>query len=81
MLAQREIAFDANERLLGATLKVLIDGVDSEGVCVGRHHGQAPDIDGMCILTESRPAGRMISAQVVGSEGYDLIVEPLTKSP
>ncbi|HDY65531.1 MAG TPA: 30S ribosomal protein S12 methylthiotransferase RimO, partial [Phycisphaerae bacterium] len=34
MLAQQEIAFAANERLLGATLKVLIDGVDSPGVCV-----------------------------------------------
>ena len=76
MLAQREIAFAANERMLGATLEVLIDGVDSSGVCVGRHSGQAPDIDSLCILTDHRPAGSLISASVVGGEGYDLIVEP-----
>ena len=78
MLAQREIAFDANKRLLGKTLKVLIDGVDSGGVCVGRYCGQAPDIDGLCTLTDLRPAGRFVSARVVSSEGYDLIVEPST---
>jgi len=76
MLAQQKIVFAANRRRVGKTLEVLVDGVDAAGRCVGRHAGQAPDIDSVCILTKKRQAGRVVQAKVTGSDGYDLIVEP-----
>ena len=58
MLAQRRIAFDANARRVGSTVRVLVDGTDARGDCVGRTYGQAPEVDGICSLTAARPAGR-----------------------
>jgi ribosomal protein S12 methylthiotransferase len=76
MAAQQEIAFSVNADAVGQLVDVLVDGLDEQGQCVGRHAGQAPEIDSLCILTEPRPAGEMLTVEVVGSEGYDLIVQP-----
>jgi ribosomal protein S12 methylthiotransferase len=75
MRAQQEIAFAANARRVGSQLEVLVDGLDGEGRCVGRHAGQGPDVDSLCILTAAAPAGEIVKAKVVGWDGYDLIVE------
>jgi ribosomal protein S12 methylthiotransferase len=75
MLAQRKIAFAANRRKVGRTLRVLVDGSDAAGRCVGRYYGQAPEIDSVCILDKPVPAGTMVDALVVGSAGYDLRVK------
>jgi ribosomal protein S12 methylthiotransferase len=75
MLAQRRIAFAANRRKVGRPIEVLVDGVGAAGRCVGRHYGQAPDIDSVCILRRPRPQGSFVSAGVAGSEQYDLIVD------
>ncbi len=75
MLAQQEIAFDANARRVGERLDVLVDGLDEHGMCVGRHPGQAPEIDGICYLTEPQPAGKIVPAIVVDWDEYDLIVK------
>jgi len=76
MLAQREIAFDANRRLVGTSLTVLVDGREATGRCVGRHCGQAPDVDSICCLTRARDAGRFVTAAVVDWDEYDLVVDP-----
>ncbi|MBC8867864.1 MAG: 30S ribosomal protein S12 methylthiotransferase RimO, partial [Planctomycetes bacterium] len=52
MAAQQEIVFAANDDAVGQFVDVLVDGLDAQGRCVGRHAGQAPEIDSMCILTE-----------------------------
>ncbi|MCJ7544983.1 MAG: 30S ribosomal protein S12 methylthiotransferase RimO [Phycisphaerae bacterium] len=75
MLAQQAIAFAANARRVGRKLEVLVDGLD-DGRCVGRHCGQAPDIDSLCRLTARRPPGRFIRGTVVDWADYDLIVRP-----
>ena len=74
MLAQQEIAFAANERKVGRDLRVLVDGIDPDGFCVGRYYGQAPDVDSICKLAEPREAGLFVDARVAGAEDYDLIV-------
>ncbi len=74
MLAQQKIAFAANRRRLGQPIEVLVDGIDSQGRCVGRHAGQSPDIDSVCILRKKSPPGKFVRAKVVGADGYDLIV-------
>jgi len=75
MLAQRKIALAANRRRRGQRLDVLVDGDTAAGQCIGRHAGQAPDIDGVCIFTRPHKAGEIVRAKVVGSDGYDLRVE------
>jgi ribosomal protein S12 methylthiotransferase len=74
MQAQRRIVLEAGRRMVGRELQVLVDGVDAAGRCVGRHAGQAPDIDGVCLLDRRAPAGRFVAARVVAPSGYDLRV-------
>jgi len=76
MLAQQKIAFEANRKLVGSSVTVLVDGREATDRCVGRHCGQAPDIDGVCYLTRAREAGRFVTAAVVDWDEYDLVVEP-----
>ncbi|MFW6061310.1 MAG: 30S ribosomal protein S12 methylthiotransferase RimO [Planctomycetota bacterium] len=77
MLAQQQISFAANERMTGRRLEVLIDGVDAEGICLGRYYGQAPAVDGACLLAEPLEPGQMVTAEVAGSHEYDLVVQPM----
>ncbi|MGB2824367.1 MAG: radical SAM protein, partial [Phycisphaerae bacterium] len=76
MLAQQEIAFQAGDRRIGSQVRVLVDAEGPGAICVGRHYGQAPDIDSICRLTEPRPPGGFVDGRVVGREDYDLIVRP-----
>ena len=76
MLTQQAIAFDANAAAVGQRIDVLVDGVDNDGLCVGRHPGQAPDIDSICILAEPREPGRIVGGEVVDWDDYDLVVQP-----
>jgi len=76
MLAQQEIAFEQGSARVGSPVEILVDGTDSRGYCIGRHYGQAPDIDGRCVLSEPRAAGSFVRAEVVDSDAYDLVVEP-----
>ncbi|MBL7221057.1 MAG: 30S ribosomal protein S12 methylthiotransferase RimO [Phycisphaerae bacterium] len=80
MGTQQEIVFAANDDAVGQFIDVLVDGLDDQGRCVGRHAGQAPEIDSMCILTEPRDAGQILTVEVAGSDGYDLIVQPQSDS-
>ena len=75
MKTQQQIAFAANDAMMGRTIDVLVDGEDTQGRTVARHAGQAPDADSVCYLTEPAEPGRIVRARVVGYEGYDLIVE------
>ena len=77
MQTQRDIVAAANEELVqaGQRLLVLVDGVDARGRCVGRYYGQAPDIDGLCILTEPSEAGQFVQTTVADHDEYDLIVQ------
>jgi ribosomal protein S12 methylthiotransferase len=76
MLAQQVIAFEANAPAIGKRIEVLVDGVGAGGRSVGRHCGQAPDIDSLCRLTARRRPGRFVRGTVVDWDGYDLIVRP-----
>ncbi len=76
MLAQQEIALAANAARIGKSIEVMVDGVDSNGYCVGRHAGQAPDVDSVCYLTDPAPAGAFVRATVAEYSEYDLIVTP-----
>ncbi len=88
MQAQQEIAFAANAARVGSKVAVLVDGIDPAGRCVGRHAGQAPEVDSLCILrpagagvdrpasgAAAPPVGRIVEGKVVDFDDYDLIVK------
>ncbi|MGW0769500.1 30S ribosomal protein S12 methylthiotransferase RimO [Streptomyces sp. NPDC002676] len=82
-LAEELVSQRAEERV-GETVRVLVESVDEEdedGV-YGRAAHQAPETDGQVLLTsgEGLSVGRMVEAKVVGTEGVDLVAEPLTGS-
>jgi ribosomal protein S12 methylthiotransferase len=76
MRLQRAISKKKNRALVGRTLDVLVEGPseESELVFVGRHAGQAPEIDGSVYLSggEVRP-GEMRSVTITRATDYDLL--------
>jgi len=76
MLTQQDIVFAANETSISKPVRVLVDGREAGGASIGRHYGQAPDIDSLCILTSPARTGRFVDATIVGADGYDLVVAP-----
>ncbi|MCF3145545.1 30S ribosomal protein S12 methylthiotransferase RimO [Streptomyces platensis] len=78
-LAEELTAQRAEERI-GETLRVLVDRTDDEDGVVGRAAHQAPETDGVTLLSTARELapGRMVEAKVVASEGVDLVAEVLS---
>lgn len=78
MDVQRTISTEKNNALIGKELDVLVEGPseESELVMVGRHPGQAPDIDGCVYLSGGyvRP-GQIRRATVTDARDYDLLAE------
>lgn len=77
MSLQQQIVFEHNCEMIGSEFEVLVDGICAEGYCVGRSEFQAPDIDGVCILSEICDPGEFVKVKVADIDQYDLIVEPL----
>ncbi len=84
----RRIAREQNARLVGNRLEVLVEGVsdEHEAVEMGRHRGQAPEIDGQVYLTGTeqlavlpRP-GQLIEVEITQSSDFDLAAE-VTRGP
>ncbi|MGW0757856.1 30S ribosomal protein S12 methylthiotransferase RimO [Streptomyces sp. NPDC002814] len=80
-LAEELVSQRAEERV-GETVQVLVESVDGEDGAYGRGMHQAPETDGQVLLTsgEGLGVGRMVEAKVVGTEGVDLVAEPLQGS-
>jgi ribosomal protein S12 methylthiotransferase len=78
MKLQRAISKRKNRAFVGRTLEVLVEGPseESELVFVGRHAGQAPEIDGVVYLSggEVRP-GQMRHVKITRATDYDLLGE------
>jgi ribosomal protein S12 methylthiotransferase len=78
MTLQRSIAHAKNRALIGQTMEVLVEGTSDEHeyVMMGRHAGQAPDIDGQVYLSggEARP-GEIRKVEISQASDYDLVGE------
>jgi ribosomal protein S12 methylthiotransferase len=75
---QRGISRKKNEARIGRELRVLVEGPseESELVMVGRHAGQAPDVDGVVYLSHGPvQPGTFCSARVASVMDYDLLAE------
>jgi ribosomal protein S12 methylthiotransferase len=87
---QRTIARAKNKTLLGRELEVLVEGASEEHdlVMMGRHRGQAPEIDGQVYLSGGDVLpGQMRRVTITQASDYDLVgdviedpdAQPVTK--
>jgi ribosomal protein S12 methylthiotransferase len=86
MLAQQQIVFKKDAQFVGKTLKVLIDESNPrKKTAVGRHAGQAPDIDAHVLLGKCNPAppgpGELVSVRIHDYVDYDLVGSVLEYAP
>src|ERR1022692_681669 len=79
---QREVSKKKLRAMRDRTLRVLVEGAsdESEYLLMGRHEGQAPEIDGQVYLSLSPDAsgpaaGTFVVARVTHSAEYDLAAE------
>ncbi len=76
MAIQRKVNREQNRALVGRTLEVLVEGAspETEHLLVGRHAGQAPEIDGQVYINagEAKP-GAIVRVRVEQAADYDLV--------
>jgi len=75
---QRGISRKKNQAQVGRDLRVLVEGAseESELVMIGRHAGQAPEVDGLVYLSHGPvQPGTFCTAHVVSATDYDLLAE------
>ena len=79
MLAQQKVVLKKNEAMVGKSLKVLVDSADTrKKAAVGRHAGQAPDIDGRVLIKGvSAVGGELLTVKVEDFNYYDLLARPV----
>ena len=73
---QKPIALESRRRLEGRVLDVLVEGAheETEHLLVGRHQGQAPEIDGRILINDGlAPAGSFARVQVTRGYADDLV--------
>jgi ribosomal protein S12 methylthiotransferase len=78
MSIQKRISKKKNKALVGKRLQVLVEGPSEEMelVMVGRHKGQAPEIDGCVYLSGGLvEPGQLVEVEVKQSTDYDLLGE------
>ncbi|MCU0663313.1 MAG: 30S ribosomal protein S12 methylthiotransferase RimO [Myxococcota bacterium] len=82
MALSRRLAKAKAAQLRGRQLEVLVEGsADDQGfVRVGRHIGQAPEIDGQTYLVSSNASpGDIVLAKIIEGRDHDLVAEPVVE--
>lgn len=78
MALQRPISRAKNQKLVGSLIDVVVEGPSDEHeyVLMGRHAGQAPEIDGQVYLSggEATP-GTLRKVEITQASDYDLVGE------
>jgi len=81
MAAQQEISKNAQQKLIGQTLKVLIDEQQEgeQGVYLGRSEFDAPEVDGIVYVhsKEKLTSGDFVMVKITDAYEYDLVGEAL----
>jgi MiaB/RimO family radical SAM methylthiotransferase len=79
-----ELTNQRAEDRIGQQVVVLVEHEeDDDSDCVGRAAHQAPEVDGECVIVEADglKRGDLVRAEVIDSEGVDLIVRPIEVLP
>lgn len=73
MTTQRDIAFEANNSLIGSQATVIIDAVAEDGQAEARTPGDTPEIDPVVFVSgDNLGVGDMCTVQIESADGYDL---------
>ena len=78
MALQQKVSREIHERLVGTTLRVLIekqrngDSPRAERGWVGRSHLDAPEIDGSVLVRGEAFVGQFADVQITAAREYDL---------
>ena len=76
MAIQKRISREQNKKLVGTTMEVLVEGRSPETdlLLVGRHQGQAPEIDGNVYINDGMAyPGELVTIEVTEAHDYDLV--------
>jgi ribosomal protein S12 methylthiotransferase len=76
MAIQKRINREQNKKLIGERIQVLVEGrsEESEHLLVGRHAGQAPEIDGIVYINDGLAyPGEFVTVEVTQTADYDLV--------
>ncbi len=74
MRVQAEISLERNQRLIGKTMDVLVEGVDEENnISIGRSYRDAPEIDGLVIIEGLAPVKKLVKVQINSAITHDLV--------
>jgi ribosomal protein S12 methylthiotransferase len=71
MLTQQSISLARNQRFLGQTLPVLIEGC-TDGIAVGRSYRDAPEVDGLVFAEGEAQVGEIVPVKITGAMTYEL---------
>jgi ribosomal protein S12 methylthiotransferase len=75
MEAQQDISLSINEEWVGQNLRVLLEGETDDGRMFGRSYRDAPEIDGLVLVSgmpEDTEPGSFINVHVTGALEYDI---------
>lgn len=79
MQAQESISLKKNQSWIGKNLDILVEG-ENEGVSVGRSYRDAPEIDGLVIVEDALPVGKIVPVQITGALTHDLMAKAYKKN-
>lgn len=80
MSLQQEITQEALKRLIGTKTNMIIeDPIENSDLYIGRIYAQAPEVDGLCVLSscEKLESGDIVKVKINGVRGIDLKAELL----
>ena len=74
MSLQREISLENNKKLIGKTLKVLVEEMNDDNTYIGRSYMDAPEIDNSVIFTSDRilSPGTFVNVLITDAFDYDI---------
>ncbi len=78
MSLQQQISYELNQQLVGQELEVLLEfsSEESDLVLIGRHQGQAPDVDGVVYVGRGGlQLGQVVKVRITEAHPYDLVGE------
>ncbi len=75
------IAFEANSAKIGTRVRVLVEGRDHAGRLHGRTEADAPEVDGLVVLSGSAEPGTFVDAVVTGATAHDLAADVVEERP
>ena len=74
MQVQAEISLERNNRFIGKTLEILVEGVDEENnISIGRSYRDAPEIDGLVVIEDIAPIGEIVKVHINSAITHDLV--------